>query len=68
MAERRKFFYGRQSGGGNANAVNFTSLEADFYLQGFGFNWITKQFKPHLAVNCYFCAFFNESTAAVVCC
>lgn len=55
--KRRKFLHGRQSGGGNANAVNFTSPEAHCYLQGFTFNWITKQFKPHLVLNCFFLHF-----------
>lgn len=33
---------GSESGEGRVTSVNYTSLQADLYLQDFGFNWLTK--------------------------
>lgn len=37
-----------------ASDAHFSSLGADLYLQGFASNWLTKQFKARLVLNCFF--------------
>lgn len=49
---------GSESGEGSATAVNYSSLQADLYLQAFGFNWLTKQFKAHFVPDCFFHTLF----------
>lgn len=51
---------GSESEEGSASAVNCTSLQADLYLQAFGFNWLTKQFRAHLHPNCCFHTLFYQ--------
>lgn len=52
---------GSESGEGSTAAVNYTSFQADLYLEAFGFNWLTKQFTAQLHIlMAFFTLYFTK--------